>query len=470
MKLSNNYKNLPKEFYNSEQAMAFSNPELIYFNENLAQDLQLELNRETPNLSDLLCGQKLFTNSQPIATVYAGHQFGNFNPQLGDGRALLLGDISHKNNTYDIQLKGSGPTKYSRGGDGLCPLGPALREYLISEAMYHLGVPTTRSLAIVGTDQFAQRETSLPATVLTRIAKSHIRIGSFEYFAAKQEFENVKLLADYSIQRHYPELKNKKNRYNLFFKSVCEFNLNLVAQWMSVGFIHGVMNTDNTTISGETIDFGPCAFMDQYNSKQVYSYIDRNGRYSYENQSKIMMWNLSCLANALFQLLINKDEEESQLIERLNNYFTELPKYFEQKYLKHFSNKLGIFNETSKDLVLINEFLQILQTHNLDFTNSFRSLNSTRFNFKDFEKKWLDRILNQNKSKDEVISLINSSNPSFIPRNHLVNKAIDDAYNNNYTLFDQLFELSKKPFQSHDSKWTSPPNKDEVISNTFCGT
>ena len=335
MQFDNSYHLLPADFYKAQLPDKIKTPKLRVFNKKLAGTLSLELDLSEEELAKIFSGNKLLKGSKPIALAYAGHQFGHFVPSLGDGRAVLLGEVfDKKKQRFDVQLKGSGKTFFSRRGDGLYPLGPAIREYIVSEAMHYLKVPTSRSLALITTGEFVQRETLMPGAIFTRVAQSHIRIGTFEYFAARGDYKNLKILADYSIDRHYPICKNHKKPYLSFFRKTLQNQAKLVSSWLSIGFIHGVMNTDNTAISGQTLDFGPCAFIDKYQKNAVFSFIDKNGRYSFTNQRDIILWNLVKLAETLLPL-INKDTKQAIAIvtKELNSF----NKYFDQCYLKKMS-------------------------------------------------------------------------------------------------------------------------------------
>ena len=358
-KFDNTYVSLPKNFYQKINPVPVKKPTLIKLNHELLNFLDLDENSLKSNLGiSILSGNKVPSNTTPLAMVYAGHQFGNFVKQLGDGRAVLLGEIIAKNGQrYDIQLKGSGQTSFSRQGDGRSPLGPVIREYIISEAMHYLGIPTTRSLSIISTGEFVKRERIEPGGILARVSSSHIRIGTFEFFSAKKDLVSVKKLSDYSIKRHFAEIWSSKNRYKLFLDKVIECQAKLVAQWMNVGFIHGVMNTDNTCISGQTIDYGPCAFMNKFDPNTVYSFIDTYGRYSYGNQPKIMLWNLSKFAECI-SFLINQNEEKANKI--ILGSLSTFPQLFEKFWIKAISEKLGFFLSLKEDRKLIEKFLEIM--------------------------------------------------------------------------------------------------------------
>ena len=416
-------------------------PELLVFNSELASFLQMTSQKEE-DIAQILSAQKTLPNSHIIAMAYAGHQFGNFVPSLGDGRAALIGEVKATDQKlYDIHLKGIGPTYFSRGGDGLSPLGPALREYLISEAVFALNIPTTRSLAVVSSGLSVYREEALPGALTTRISKGHIRVGTFEYFAAREDITSLKKLSDYCLQRLYPDCHDYKEMLTSFIHK----QANLIAQWLSVGFIHGVMNTDNTSIAGETIDFGPCAFMDNYRADRTFSYIDQYKRYAYKNQTNIAMWNIARFASTLIPLI---DSDEKKSIEYLEAQMGFMAKVFEDAYLDIMGKKFGIFNAKSQDIKLINTFLNHLEEKNLDFTNSFRELNNKLHSAHDlpqeFFQKWRQRHQQENKSEEQVKELMNSVNPYIIPRNHLVEKSIEQAYQNDFTFFKRIHEAYKK--------------------------
>jgi len=468
IKSNNSYSELPEAFFKEIMPSSAISPELLAFNSQLAKELQLDLEKSTPSeLAKLFSGLDLFPNSKPIALAYAGHQFGNFVPQLGDGRAVLLGEvISIEGERFDIQLKGSGQTPFSRRGDGRSSLGPVIREYIVSEAMNALGVPTTRALAAVTTGEMVFREEELPGGIFTRVASSHLRIGTFQYFASRQDITNLKILADYAIERHYPD-----STYLSFFEKVCHNQARLIAHWMSIGFIHGVMNTDNMSISGETIDYGPCAFMDIFKADQVYSFIDRQGRYAYNNQIQIAQWNLTRLAECLIPLI---DDDSQEAIKKLEAVLATLPTVFENEWLKKMRFKLGLLDEMEEDGPLIVDFLNDLQVRGQDFTNSFRNL-SSQLEQKDafpILMRWRERVRSQSLSTQEIIDHLDATNPANIPRNHLIEKAIQLGLTGDYTLFNRLNEVYQSPFtiQSGCEDLQKPPEVHEIIQNTFCGT
>ena len=452
---------------------AFKQAEFVLKNYDLAEKLGFEKDfLDSEECLNIFSGNSLFKNSQPIAQGYSGHQFGHFNPQLGDGRAILLGEI----NEMDIQLKGIGKTPYSRRGDGKSALSPVLREYVISEFMHAVKIPTTRSLFALKTNENVMRETELPGGVLTRIAKSHIRIGTFE-FARTKSNETLKTLADYSINRHYPELNKTDNKYLSFFAAVCDKQVSLVAKWMSLGFVHGVMNTDNVTISGETIDYGPCAFMDSYNPNTVFSSIDANGRYAYQNQPAILLWNLAKFAESLIPL-INENEEAS--IKQLTEILQLVTPSYQEYYYKEFCQKLGLESVSEQNIKLIEGYLKILEYGSIDFTLSFRDLSkivnenllpknsifAKSKGFNDWYLKWKKEI-NQNEISDEM----NLNNPCYIPRNHLIEDALIKAIEGDMSEINFMINLFESPYIERNTpqKYLMPSNSGEQYV-TFCGT
>jgi uncharacterized protein YdiU (UPF0061 family) len=422
-------------------------------------------------LAHIFSGNQLPEGAEPIALAYAGHQFGHFVPQLGDGRAVLLGEVISRSNgqRYDLQLKGSGQTPFSRRGDGKSSLGPVIREYVLSEAMYRMGVPTTRALAAVQTGETVYRDTIMPGGVLTRVASSHLRIGTFEYFAARQDLDALRTLANYAIERHYPEVKEAPQPIVAFFGKVVEAQAALVAHWMDIGFIHGVMNTDNSSISGETIDYGPCAFMDEFDYNKVFSSIDQNGRYAYGQQAAIAQWNLARLAECLLQL-----GDAQALIEA---EFARYHDLFEQHYLQRMRRKLGLTIEKPGDKGLINAWLQHLQDHALDYTLSFRRLGARLDaegppEFGEFETRWKQRIAYQPESPSSIRQRMDTVNPLFIPRNHQVERAIQAAISGDLSVFHELNQVLQQPFgeQPQFSSYAEPPQPYERVTRTFCGT
>ena len=451
----------------------FKQAEFLLKNYKLAEKLGFKKDfLNSKECLNIFSGNSLLKNSQPIAQGYSGHQFGHFNPQLGDGRAILLGEI----NEMDIQLKGIGQTPYSRRGDGKSALSPVLREYVISEFMHAAKVPTTRSLFALKTNENVIRETELPGGVLTRIAKSHIRIGTFEYARTKNN-ETLKTLADYSINRHYPELNKTDNKYLSFFAAVCDKQASLVAKWMSLGFVHGVMNTDNMTISGETIDYGPCAYVDSYHPNTVFSSIDVNGRYAYQNQPAILVWNLAKFAESILPL-IDKNEEKS--IKQLTEVLQLVMPSYQEYFYKEFCQKLGLKSVNNKNIKLIEGYLKILNLESIDFTLSFRDLSkiiNERLNLndsifaksKDFNNwylKWKQEI-NLNEISDEM----DLNNPCYIPRNHLIENALSKAIEGDMSEINFMIDLFENPYiQKNISRKYSMPSNSEEQYVTFCGT
>ena len=467
--LENTYRSLPSNFWQDARPTAATNPTLIQFNQKLANELGLTFDSPVDVLK-IFSGIEIPDNLSPLAMAYSGHQFGHFSSSLGDGRAILLGEVKSKENIrYDIQLKGAGRTPYSRGGDGKSSLGPVIREYILSEAMNNLNVPTTRSLCAVLSGDNVFRDEELPGAIFTRVSKSHIRVGTFEYFSSRGLVEEVKVLADYLIDRQYSHLQNSKDMYLKLFREISKRKLDLVAKWMSIGFIHGVMNTDNTSAIGETIDYGPCAFMDYFEFDKVYSSIDRNSRYAYNNQGQIAQWNLTSLANCFIPLI---DEDGEKSVSILREELTQLSHYFDQKWTLEMGKKLGIKEVNGKGLSLINKFLSHLQDNNLDFTNSFRSLPEDLENNKSHLLELKKYLEDQDQSTEESFKLMNSVNPSIIPRNHLVQKCIEDALQGNYKSFQDLNSALENPFQDNMEyeEFKTPPELDEVVQQTFCGT
>jgi uncharacterized protein YdiU (UPF0061 family) len=471
---NNTYKNLPDNFHSYTEAEKVSSPTLLAFNRELAiETLGIDISDYSDEeLTNIFSGQTIPEGAANIALAYAGHQFGNFVPRLGDGRALLLGEVVNKENQrFDIQLKGSGQTTFSRGGDGKSSLGPVIREYILSEAMHKLGIPTTRSLAAVVTGDFVYRETPLPGGIFTRVASSHIRIGTFEYFSAQGDIESLKTLTNYTIDRHFPHIKNDDNIYISFLKEVAKVQSSLIAKWMRVGFIHGVMNTDNMSISGETIDFGPCAFMDNFSFKKKFSSIDRYGRYAYDNQMNIAIWNLSRLANSLIPLI---NESPKLAIEELENLFEKFPNQYQDVYLKEMISKFGLFELKNNDDKLIHSFLEHLEKEGLDFTLSFRKLIEEPESFSELEfySLWQERLQSQEQKVEQSIELMSNANPVFIPRNHQVERAIQAALQGDYSIFHTMNDFLKNPYESQMeySEFMLAPKASERVLATFCGT
>ncbi|MDC0642393.1 YdiU family protein [Candidatus Pelagibacter sp.] len=473
----NSYSKLSNTFKEDIKPTPVHDPELVILNEQLAADLNLDFSKtKDKDLSFLFSGNSLPDGSNTIAQAYAGHQFGHFT-MLGDGRAVLLGEhISNKNTRFDIQFKGSGRTSFSRGGDGRAALGPMLREYIISEAINALNIPTTRSLAVVKTGEKVVRENLLEGAILTRVASSHIRVGTFQYIAARQNIEDLKTLVDYTIERHYPQIKSSKTKALDLLNLVMEKQCQLVVEWMRVGFIHGVMNTDNMTISGETIDYGPCAFMDKYHPKTFFSSIDKLGRYSYSNQPPITKWNLTRFAECLIPLI---DKIEDTAIKIATDVIDNFQNIYEKKWLNMMRDKLGLFGQDNYDLKLINDLLNWMETNQADYTNTFCYLmdinlnNDEKYkdqNFITWFKDWEKRILINNESKENSINLMKKNNPIVIPRNHKVEEALEAANNNDLQVMNALLSILKKPYskQKNVENYQSPSNIQDY--QTFCGT
>jgi uncharacterized protein YdiU (UPF0061 family) len=471
----NSYAQLPERFYQRIDPTPVAAPKLVRVNAPLARELGLDpVALASPEGVAILAGSAVAPASTPIAMAYAGHQFGNFVPQLGDGRAILLGEIKGR----DLHLKGAGQTRFSRRGDGRAALGPVLREYIVSEAMAALGIPTTRTLAAVTTGEQVFRETPLPGAVLARVAASHIRVGTFEYFAARRDVEGLRLLADYAMGRHYPHCREAANPTRAFLDAVIGAQADLIAKWLLVGFIHGVMNTDNMTISGETIDFGPCAFMDFYNPKQVYSSIDTYGRYAYASQPSIAHWNLVCLAQTLVPILA---ETEEAAIGEAEGALSAFGPRFEAAYLAGLSRKIGLGSE-EEDVGLAQEYLRLMAENGADFTLGFRRLADAvdpvkeapvRELFKsptaldEWFKAWRSRL------QPGAGESMRAVNPAFIPRNHLVEEALTAATAlSDFAPFERLLEVITRPFEDQPGReaYAQPPRPEQVVRQTFCGT
>ena len=472
----NTYAKLPEIMATKISPVPVKQPELVILNTHLAEELGLNFsNTSSQDLANLFSGNILPEGSEPIAQAYCGHQFGHF-VMLGDGRAHLLGEhINPKNIKVDIQFKGSGRTPYSRMGDGRAALGPMLREYLISEAMHHLGISTTRSLAVVKTGEMIRRETELKGAILTRVAASHLRVGTFQYVAAKQDLNALKQLVDYAVARHYPELLNSQNKAVALFKTVMKRQAKLVTEWLRVGFIHGVMNTDNVSISGETIDYGPCAFMDQYDPKTVFSSIDHYGRYAFGSQSIITKWNLARFAESLLPLLAEDEKKAVKVAEDLIHSYDET---FENHFHEMMKKKLGLISNEENDKAIISELLNLMYNNQSDYTNTFRYLINNKLpqnkllnntGFITWEQKWKNRI---KQNQEEALNLMIENNPEFIPRNHKVEEALKNAENGSVKSFNTLLNILKNPYTNQieyeDYQKPAPPS--DKIYKTFCGT
>lgn len=472
------YARLPQRFYARLKPTPVHSPRIVKFNHPLAEELGLDASRlESDVGAAFLSGTRVPEWAEPLAMAYAGHQFGHFVPQLGDGRAILLGEIIGRDGKRrDLHLKGAGQTPFSRRGDGRAALGPVLREYIISEAMHALGIPTTRTLAAVTTGEPVFRETTLPGAVLARVAASHIRIGTFEYFAARDDEEAITILVEYALTRHYPALQGAPNPALALLAAVCDAQAALIARWMQVGFIHGVMNTDNATISGETIDYGPCAFMDTYDPATVFSSIDHHGRYAFGNQPRIAQWNLARFADTLLPLLDANREKAIALAEDTINQF---PERFGQYWLSGMRAKLGLTNEQSDDAGLVQALLHLMQEQAADYTNTFRLLcaaaegGQAPAGFEAWETRWRARLAQEPYSSREAALLMRAHNPAFIPRNHRVEAALNAAVKQgDFTPLETLLAVLSTPFveQPEHAEYANPPAPHERVQQTFCGT
>ena len=481
----NSFAHSLEDFFKFCQAEPAVAPKLLQFNHALAEELGLN-----PVALDSEAGLAIFSGnaapegSEPLAQAYAGHQFGGFSPQLGDGRALLLGEvIDTRQRRRDIQLKGSGRTPFSRGGDGKAAVGPVLREYLIGEGMHALGIPTTRALAAVATGDAIYRETPLPGAILTRVSASHIRVGTFQYGAARGDVDKVRKLADYSIARHYPDTADAENPYLAFFAAVADAQAALVARWMSIGFIHGVMNTDNMTISGETIDYGPCAFMDSYARSTVFSSIDQHGRYAYANQPEILIWNLTRLAETLIPFV---DTDKDRAIELLTETIECIQPLYESHWLAGMRSKIGLSTEDSIDLQLINDLLSVMEGGHADFTLVFRRLSqvlrgdsdAVRHLFKEpgafdaWAQRWQKRLEQDGIAAETRAQAMDRVNPIYIPRNHKVEEALAAAVNQDTVPFSKLLAVLSHPFDEVEGNeaYVEPAPVTGRPYRTFCGT
>jgi protein adenylyltransferase len=484
----NTYAALPDNFFARVAPTPVDSPRLIKLNRPLAVHLGLDPDRlGSPEGTEILAGKRIPDGADPIAMAYAGHQFGHFVPQLGDGRAILLGEVIDADGVRrDIQLKGSGPTPFSRRGDGRAALGPVLREYIVSEAMAALGIPTTRSLAAVVTGENVMRETPLPGAVLTRIASSHIRVGTFQYFAARGDTEGVRRLADHVIARHFPQAANADRPYHALLEGVIARQAQLIARWMLVGFIHGVMNTDNCSISGETIDYGPCAFMDAYDPAAVFSSIDEQGRYAYANQPRIALWNLTRLAECLLPLFSDQQDKAIEEAQLVLGGFAEA---FTAVYQAGLRNKLGLFTARDDDPALAQDLLDAMAGNQADFTLTFRRLSDAALDpggdaevrrlfaeptaYDEWSARWRQRISDEPRDPAARQAAMRSVNPAFIPRNHLIEAVIDAAVNrDDFAPFEQLLVVLSKPYQDQPTLagYAEPPKPHQRVLQTFCGT
>lgn len=477
-RFDNTYTSLPELLFAPATPAPFPAPRLVLFNGSLAAELGLDFSAVTPEtIAATFAGQQLPEGARPIAQAYAGHQYGGFT-MLGDGRAILLGEQrTPAGRLVDIQLKGAGQTRYSRRGDGRAVLGPMLREYLISEAMFALGIPTTRSLAVVETGERIFRGGMLPGAVLTRVAASHIRVGTFEYLAARKDNASLGTLADYAIRRHDPELDGTPDRYLGFLRAVIDRQAALIAQWLNVGFIHGVMNTDNMAISGETIDYGPCAFMNAYDPATVFSSIDHGGRYAYGNQASIALWNLTRFAEALLPLLAADVDEAVKVATAALEAF---PRQFQTHWLDGIRAKLGLATKETEDLDLAQSLLRWMQKTGADFTNTFRDLStpgaleaerSSDTEFQAWTTQWHQRLEREQRTWEEAQARMRSVNPAVIPRNHQVEAALSAAEQGDLSLFEQLLEVLSYPFElTSENAPYREPSPDDGNYRTYCGT
>jgi uncharacterized protein YdiU (UPF0061 family) len=473
-RLEHTYTELPQLFYSDAQATPVLQPRIAVLNKPLATMLGLDPEvLDSPEGARILAGNALPHGARPIAQGYAGHQFGHFTP-LGDGRAILLGEQrTPSGDRRDIQLKGPGPTRYSRRGDGRAALGPMLREYIVSEAMHALGIPTTRSLAVVTTGEPVYRETVLEGAVLTRVAASHIRVGTMQWAAAHKDEQALRALADYTRARHYPEIPAGPSSHLALFEAIVERQARLIARWQLVGFIHGVMNTDNMALSGETIDYGPCAFMDAYDPETVFSSIDHAGRYAYGNQPPIAQWNLTRLAEAMLPLF---DANVDRAIEAATAALDRFPDLFEQYWLDGMRSKLGLMTQEPGDKALVDDLLAWMKRHSADFTNTFRMLTAgaaeADAEFGEWHRRLEARRSRQPHQAAEVKAMMRRHNPAFIPRNHLVEEALEAAASaRDFSVMERLLEVLAAPYDhERDLPKFSTPGKDDRSYRTFCGT
>lgn len=483
----NSYVRLPETFYQRVKPTIVDAPKLMRVNDALARQLGIDpaFLKSSAGV-DILSGNVIAPGSEPIAQAYAGHQFGNFVPQLGDGRAILLGEVvDTAGKRYDLQLKGSGPTRFSRRGDGRAAIGPVIREYIVSEAMFALGIPTTRSLAAVLTGETVIREGMLPGAVLTRVASSHLRVGTFQYFAARSDVDSLRTLADYAIDRHYPEARDAGNPYRAFYDAVVEALAQLTARWMLVGFIHGVLNTDNTSIAGETIDYGPCAFMDAYHPDKVFSSIDQFGRYAFANQPAVIKWNLARFAETLLPLIADGADKA---IEAANDSIARFDGHYHAAYVAGLRQKLGLTLEMAGDEQLGADLLARMAENRADFTLTFRALCeaagdpsrdaearalfSDSAAFDEWAERWRERLSHEQQSPEARRTSMRKVNPMFISRNHRVEAAIADAQTGRLDKFQELAEVLTHPYEDQPqfAEYAKAPTVYEEVQQTFCGT
>ena len=473
----NTYSKLSNTFKENIKPTPVHDPELVILNEELASTLNLDFSKtDKKKLAEIFSGNSIPEETNTIAQAYAGHQFGHFT-MLGDGRAVLLGEhLVNNDNRFDIQFKGSGRTSFSRGGDGRAALGPMLREYIISEAIHSLNIPTTRSLAVVKTGEKVVRENLLQGAILTRVASSHLRVGTFQYIAATQNIENLNTLVDYTINRHYPEIKTSNSKGLDLLNLVMEKQCQLVINWMRVGFIHGVMNTDNMAISGETIDYGPCAFMDHYDPKTVFSSIDKFGRYAFSNQPPITKWNLARFAECLIPLI---DKNEDTAIKLATDLIDNFQNIYEDKWLNMMRDKLGLFGEDKNDKKLINDLFNWMEKNKADYTNTFchlMGINSDEVyknvEFVNWKNEWKKRSELNNSTKEKQSKLMKSNNPIVIPRNHKVEEALAEADKGSLNKIKKLLAILKNPYdnQNNIQEYQTPAPSNNEKYQTFCGT
>lgn len=482
----NTYAKLPSAFYESVLPTPVANPQRIALNRPLAAFLGLDTTYlESQEGLAFLAGNGIPAGAKPLAMAYAGHQFGGFSPQLGDGRAILIGEVIDQDGIRrDLQWKGSGPTPFSRRGDGRSALGPVLREYLVSEAMAALGIPTTRALSAVSSGQPVYREEIEPGGVFVRVAASHLRIGTFQFFAARQDHDSLRTLLDYAIQRHYPTCVEAENPALAFLGQVCQAQARLVARWMQIGFIHGVMNTDNTSISGETIDYGPCAFMDYYNPNQKYSYIDQGGRYAYNQQPNIALWNLTRLAEALLPVIAEDPAVAAAAAEAVLNQF---PEAFQESLVVAFTRKIGLTPDDSENWPFVQKLLGMMEENRADYTLTFRHLSSAVLpegeaallalfpessGLTNWLSDWRDKLHRSGSSPAQIATGMNLHNPAFIPRNHRIEEVIIAARSGDFAPFHRLHSILQYPYdeQAAFSDYAEPPAENEIVRATFCGT
>ncbi|KQQ37848.1 hypothetical protein ASG19_01740 [Rhizobium sp. Leaf306] len=481
----NSYARLPDRFFASVYPEPVEGPKLLRFNQKLAAELGVEADLSDPDrLASVLSGNVVPQGASPLAMAYAGHQFGNFVPQLGDGRAILIGEVMDRaGQRRDIQWKGAGPTPFSRRGDGRAALGPVIREYVVSEAMHALGIPATRALAAVSTGELVQREQEQQGAVFVRVAASHVRVGTFQFFAARGDTEGVRTLANYVIERHYPDLMGAQNPYLALLQAVADRQAVLIARWLGVGFIHGVMNTDNMTISGETIDFGPCAFLDEYNPMKVFSSIDRQGRYAYRNQPGIGQWNIARLAEALVPLI---DADEEKAVGAANSVLKAFGDTFQAHWIEVFRAKLGLVTARDGDGDLVQGLLSAMEENEADFTRTFRALCNAAeghdddllacfadpAKLREWLPKWNERLAEEGRSPADVATEMRGVNPWLIARNHRIEEAIAAANYGDFSFFEKLVEALEKPFEERPefADYAIAPTAEQKVARTFCGT